>query len=105
MADDDSLPLAQRPHQIDQIADQMEDREVLCPLGRLGLAIAAHIGRHDPVARRRQRLDLRGPADCQFGEAVDQQHQRPLTRRQDRLIQTIGLDFGSRDHPARLSSL
>src|SRR6185437_6973871 len=43
-----------------------------------GQVVAAHVGRDDAEARRRERLDLPPPAVPELGEAVQQDDQRPL---------------------------
>ncbi len=77
VADDDARCLAQRPHQIDHVAHEMQDGIGVAGFGYVGPAVAAHVRGDGVVAGGGEGLDLGPPTDPQFGEAVDQQDQRP----------------------------
>ena len=55
VAGDDRGRLAERVEQPDHVADQMEQRVLVDRLRRVGLAVAAHVGRHRVVAGIGQR--------------------------------------------------
>jgi hypothetical protein len=103
VADDDAGLMPQHPHQIDHVADEMQDGVVLRPLRLVGAAIAAHVRRDRVVASVGQGRDLGAPADPKLRKAVNQQDQscRPVARSglQDLLDQAVGLDAARRERP------
>ena len=76
VADDDRLGLAERLHQLGHVAHQMQQRVLVDRLGRLGAAVAAHVGRHAAKAGRAHRRELMPPRVPALRPAMAEQHQR-----------------------------
>ena len=77
---DDRLLLAERVHQPDDIAGQVQDRVGVRAGGLVGAAVPALVRRHGVEAGGGQRDQLMTPGVPGFGEAVQQQHQRAAAR-------------------------
>ena len=61
MVDDDGPLLAERVEKPDRVADEVELRLLVGPVGALGLAVASLVGSHGVVARVGQRPKLVPP--------------------------------------------
>ena len=97
MADDHGLFVAQRRDQPDDVIDDFDLIIGVDGFGFVALAIAAHVGRDDMIARRRERGELVTPAVPAFGKAVEQQHQRTFAGFGDVELDAVGGDaaFGN----------
>ena len=76
VTDDHGLGLAERLDQLDHVADQVEQRVGVDRLGRLGAAVAAHVGRDAAEAGGADRLELMPPRVPALRPAMAEQHQR-----------------------------
>jgi hypothetical protein len=88
-----------------QIADQVEQAVALDLGGGVGLAVAAHVGRHRAEARVGQRAELMTPRIPGFREAVTQEHDRASALLGHVHANPIGLDDAMLDlaHPVSLT--
>jgi hypothetical protein len=86
------LLLAERVHQRDDVAGQVQDRVVADRLGRGALAVAALVRGHRVESGRRQRDELVPPGVPALGEAVQQHHQRPAAGLGDVHPEAAGVD-------------
>lgn len=96
MADQHGLLLAQSVEQTSDVTAEVED--VVCLYFRrgVGAAVAPHVGRHGPVAGRRQGPQLMPPRVPRLGEPMDHQHQRPLPLLGDPHTDTVDADVRER---------
>ena len=69
--------LAERVEQADHVADQVQERVLLDLLRRVGLAVAAHVGRDGVEAGLGQGAELVAPGVPGFGKAVAEDDERP----------------------------
>ncbi len=77
VADDNGLRLAQRVDQFRHVADVVQHGVRRHVRGRVGAAVAAHVGRHRPVASAGQSGQLVSPGTPRFRKTMAQQHKRP----------------------------
>ena len=73
--------------------------------GRVGAAVAAHVGRDGVVAGRGERRELVPPRVPALGKAVAEQHERPLAGLGDVHRQVADLELAMADRRRRSSSL
>ena len=92
MPDDHGFALAKRVQQPDHVADQVEHRVLVDRLGGVGLSVAAHVGRHDPVAGLGQGNELVPPRVPRLRKAVAEQHERALARLGQVHLDAVRLD-------------
>ena len=92
VTDHDRLVGAERVHDPDHVAGQMEERIGLDRLGPVGLPIAAHVGRDGMIAGLGQRLELMAPRIPGFGPAVAEEDERPLACLGDVDAKAVRLD-------------
>jgi hypothetical protein len=89
---DHRLPLAQGIEEADHVAHQVQLGVALAPFGPVGPAIAALIGGHGVVAGLGQRDELVAPGVPGFGEAVEQDDERPRAALGDVHADAVSLD-------------
>ncbi len=90
---DDDRPIgAERVHDPDHVAGQMEERVGVDRLGPVGLAIAAHVGRDGMVAGLGQRLELMAPRIPALRPAMAEEDERPLACLGDVDAKAVRLD-------------
>ena len=89
----------ERVEQADDVADEMQLRVLVDRLGRIGLAVAALVGRDDVVARIAERVELVSPRVPALGEAVTQHDDRSVGRPRlgDVHSDPVGVDEAVRD--------
>src|SRR4029434_9089738 len=76
----------------DHVARHVQERVLLDTLRPVGLAVAAHVGSHRPVARGGERRQLMAPRIPGFGETVTEEDERTRPLLGDVHADAVGLD-------------
>ena len=97
MPGDDRLFFTERVEEADDIAGQMKQRVLVDRLRPVGLAIAAHIGRHRVEPGRRQRGQLMPPGVPALGKTVAHDDERAFTLLGDVHANAVRLDIPMSD--------
>jgi hypothetical protein len=92
MPDHHGLLRAERVHQRDDVSGQVQDRIVADRRGRGRLAVTALVRGYRVESGRCQCGELVPPGVPALGEAVQQQHQRPLAGLGDMHPQAAGIN-------------
>ena len=99
MARDHRSGSVERVEQADDVADEVQLRVLVDRLGRIGLAVAALVGRDDVEARIAECVELVPPRVPALGEAVAQHDERAVSgpRLRDVHSDPVGVDEAVRD--------
>ena len=83
--------------QVSLVVDQQVERPSEIRRRNVGAAVAAHVGRHGPIACGGQSRQLRTPGDPQFRKSVAQQHERAAALGGDLHAQAVDVQRLHRD--------